>query len=222
MLRYILAFGLVLGMSALGGPAFGKTPDGVTPAVETECVGLTGAAFGLCNAYCEAQDCDVLDPERKSCQRLRDNFLRHTGLDIFPCDPVICEDQDPALDQCTDGTCPEPEECLTTLVCPTTGRFDPACEQVCDCVLPCDAVEEANRCSEGACPPGTRCVTPDPVLCKFPCPACICEEECPCNTRCEAVCSDGSTAPGSCQDDGGDNCSCVSPGCPVDPAPSLE
>src|SRR5262249_14691769 len=36
-----------------------KTPDDMPPSQEQVCSGLQGAAFGLCNAYCEAQDCDV-------------------------------------------------------------------------------------------------------------------------------------------------------------------
>ena len=81
-----------------------KTPDGLTPAEEIVCDGLEGAAFGLCNAYCEAQDCDILDPERASCERLRTNFERATGSRIFPCDVLIetepnnsCEDANPVV-----------------------------------------------------------------------------------------------------------------------------
>jgi hypothetical protein len=63
-----------------------KTPDGMPPSQETVCSGLSGAAFGLCNAYCEAQDCDV--HPRPSCDQLRKNFLKITGSPIFPCDPT--------------------------------------------------------------------------------------------------------------------------------------
>ena len=59
---------VVSGASALGH----GTPDGVTPAVEDICSGLQGAAYGLCNAYCEAQDCDA--HPKKSCEHLRTNF----------------------------------------------------------------------------------------------------------------------------------------------------
>ncbi len=214
MLRYIFAFGLVLGMSALGGPVFGQTPDGDTPAVETVCDRLTGAAFGLCNAYCEAQDCDV--HERESCERLRDNFERKTGSRFFPCDPLFCEGLSGSL--CRAGICPPEEKCesVTRVVCPDTGLpCDPACESLCvgglfcECfprLLPCD---EADICSEGGCPPGIRCVTADPAVCLFgdPCPACICEG-CECGDECEVECPDTSTVTGFCQDNGGDNCSC--------------
>ncbi len=72
-----------LGMPAPQEVAAG-TPDGVPPSVEQVCSGLHGAAFGLCNAYCEAQDCDV--HPRPSCEVLRKNFEKQTGQTRFPCD----------------------------------------------------------------------------------------------------------------------------------------
>ena len=64
--------------------------------------GLTGAAFGLCNAYCEAQDCDIHD--HPSCERLRTNFAKHTGITVFPCDP-FCGDgeENQEFEECDDG-----------------------------------------------------------------------------------------------------------------------
>lgn len=66
-----------------------KTPDGQTPAEEDVCDVYRGEgpAFGLCNAFCEAQDCDA--PGRKNdtaCLQLRDNFARLTGEPRFPCE----------------------------------------------------------------------------------------------------------------------------------------
>lgn len=46
---------------AAAAPALGSTPDQMTPAEETVCDGLhefTPGLYGLCVAYCEAQDCD--------------------------------------------------------------------------------------------------------------------------------------------------------------------
>ena len=53
-------FGLSVAVGAVAAAvAFAMgTPDGQTPAQETMCDGLTGPAFGLCNAYCGAQDCE--------------------------------------------------------------------------------------------------------------------------------------------------------------------
>jgi hypothetical protein len=42
-----------------------QTPDGQTPAVETVCdplIGATPGLYGLCVAYCEAHDADILSP----------------------------------------------------------------------------------------------------------------------------------------------------------------
>jgi hypothetical protein len=52
-------------------------------AVETDCDTLTGAARGLCIAYCESLDCDVEDHPR--CERLRRTYERMTGGARLPC-----------------------------------------------------------------------------------------------------------------------------------------
>ena len=79
---------VLLGLSLSAFPVYAQgTPDGQTPAQEKVCSGLSGAAFGLCNAYCEAQDCDV--HRRPSCEILRSNFEKVTGAAHFPCDTVI-------------------------------------------------------------------------------------------------------------------------------------
>ena len=49
---------------AISAPAMAETPDGTTPANETVCDGLktnaTPGLYGLCVAYCEAQDLDIV------------------------------------------------------------------------------------------------------------------------------------------------------------------
>jgi hypothetical protein len=68
-------------------PAIAQTPDGLTPALETVCDAETGAAYGLCNAYCEAMDCDAVNTQAsdKACSKVRSNFERITGR-ALPCD----------------------------------------------------------------------------------------------------------------------------------------
>ena len=62
------------------------------------CNGLSGQAFGLCNAYCEAEDCDV-NP-KQSCERLRKNYEIITGSPVFPCDiPPSCKELNPTQEQ---------------------------------------------------------------------------------------------------------------------------
>jgi hypothetical protein len=89
-----LAFALLL----IGtGAALAQTPDGLTPALETVCDAETGAAYGLCNAYCEAMDCELAndsDPftepnaSATACSKVRTKFQQTTGHDM-PCE-VSC------------------------------------------------------------------------------------------------------------------------------------
>ena len=80
---------LALSVAALcAGPAFAEgTDDGVTPADETVCedAGLLGAAYGLCVAFCEANDCD-LTPDAVACERIRANYAKITGEETLPCE----------------------------------------------------------------------------------------------------------------------------------------
>jgi hypothetical protein len=78
---------LVFGILFIGtGGVSAKTPDGQTPSQETVCDNETGAAYGLCNAYCEAMDCT--DPNQRAsdqgCESVRENFERKTGRPL-PC-----------------------------------------------------------------------------------------------------------------------------------------
>ena len=63
-----------------------KTPDGVTPAEEEVCDGAPN--FGLCNAFCEAQDCDDLDELSTSCTQIFNNYFKITGY--YP--PCVCNE----------------------------------------------------------------------------------------------------------------------------------
>jgi len=145
------------------GAVSAKTPDGIPPSQETVCSGLTGAAFGLCNAYCEAQDCDV--HPRPSCERLRRNFARITGSAVFPCDAV-----------CGDGMVSPSEECDPPGSACVDGSI---CTPDCTC-------QSAPTCGNGILEPGEECDPAGvPCLTGVPCNAdCTCEEptgccECP-------------------------------------------
>lgn len=56
-----------------------QTPDEITPAVEDICMtsGFVGKEYGLCNAYCEAMDCDSESPQAsdQACTRVLDKLL---------------------------------------------------------------------------------------------------------------------------------------------------
>lgn len=78
---------VMIGTPALALAYGDGTPDEQPPAEEQPCdaAGLRGAAFGLCVAYCEANDCDI-QPDKTACDRLRDNYAKITGEALFPCD----------------------------------------------------------------------------------------------------------------------------------------
>jgi hypothetical protein len=85
---FTLAFALLL---LCTGAAL-ASPHGETPAEETVCDNETGAAFGLCNAYCEAMDCETDEPNASAtaCSRVRGKFQQITGRDL-PCEePPTC------------------------------------------------------------------------------------------------------------------------------------
>lgn len=91
MKKILLSLSLAWSLSLLLLPGYGqmaaaKTPDGEPPAEETVCDGETGAAFGLCNAFCEAMDCDAANPQAsgQACERVEDRFAQVTGR-IPPC-----------------------------------------------------------------------------------------------------------------------------------------
>ena len=73
------------------GAALAQTPDGTPPSGETVCDAETGAAYGLCTAYCEAMDCDSDEPSPSAtaCGKVRSKFQNVTGRNV-PCEvPVI-------------------------------------------------------------------------------------------------------------------------------------
>src|SRR6185295_3604734 len=84
--RLTFVFALLLACTGAAAVHALGTPDGLPPAVETVCDGESGAAFGLCNAYCEAMDCDSPAPHASAtaCSKVRSHFQRITGHDI-PC-----------------------------------------------------------------------------------------------------------------------------------------
>ena len=70
------------------GHAYGDgTPDEQPPAEESVCdpnAALRGAAYGLCVAYCEANDCET-QPDKTACLRILANFIKITDEDTIPC-----------------------------------------------------------------------------------------------------------------------------------------
>jgi hypothetical protein len=187
---------LVVILLTLGlGSALAKTPDGETPAEEQVCSGLSGAAFGLCNAYCEAQDCDV--HPRPSCDRLRLNFQRLTGSATFPCE-VRCgngvvepgEECDPPGDPCSrTEICNDDCACEPLPFC-GDGEVNQPGE---DCDPPDDPCSDAETCSE-------NCECIEQLHCCLPTsPVPICDEQI---LPDECLSIGGTVEPGACPSSG--------------------
>lgn len=83
----VLGFLFMIGF-LLPEPVVAQTPDGQTPATESVCneAALGGALKGLCNAYCEALDCDG-NPSASvvACEAVRGKFLSKAGGLEPPC-----------------------------------------------------------------------------------------------------------------------------------------
>lgn len=203
-----------------------KTPDGETPHTEHICEAarLTGQAYGMCNAYCEAQDCDV--HERASCERLRRNFERKTGLGVFPCDCAdsfvfdldagcVCDPDllatchaqggefDPATCDCFFAPCDSDREELCLAI---GGELDPECE----CTVP--LCGDRHTCAEGLCPEPEKCIA---IPHTFP-GSCGCFVECGFDAggQCGGMCPDfrqSCTVIVPLDSHGVGECVCVSP-----------
>jgi hypothetical protein len=89
-------FALLLGMTALTSPAIATTPDGTTPPNEGVCDvlmadGVTKGLYGLCVAYCEAQDLDMIDKEPPSTKILANyNKKKQASDPDMPCVHTGC------------------------------------------------------------------------------------------------------------------------------------
>ena len=96
MKKLIWVLGLLL---VFAGTAMAGTADGETPADETVCddAGLSGAPWGLCNAYCEAMDCDSDFPKAsvEACSKIAEKFFEKTSGEMLPCEqPSVSDDTD--------------------------------------------------------------------------------------------------------------------------------
>ncbi|KAL3942808.1 MAG: hypothetical protein SGARI_000142 [Bacillariaceae sp.] len=61
----------------------------LNPAGEKVCEIYVGKAGGVCNAFCEAQDCNTKESD-PSCDSLRDSWFELTGQKAFPCEICPC------------------------------------------------------------------------------------------------------------------------------------
>ena len=80
--------------------------DDLPPSQEDVCdvlqlPGVTPGLFGLCNAFCEAKDCDEypIEDMPRSCDKLLDNYEKKRERADNPLDPAMpcLEDDDPGV-----------------------------------------------------------------------------------------------------------------------------
>ena len=90
MKTHLILFSALLLICTGAGFAQG-TPDNLPPALETVCDAETGAAYGLCNAYCEAMDCETDAPSASAtaCDKVRTKFENIAGHNV-PCEAAAC------------------------------------------------------------------------------------------------------------------------------------
>ena len=87
LLLILMAALATLGLVGATAATAQGTPDGLTPATEAVCNIDSGTnRFGLCNAYCEAMDCDDAFPNAsvEACEATLNNYTKKSGL-VPPC-----------------------------------------------------------------------------------------------------------------------------------------
>lgn len=69
-------------------PVLASTPDGLTPSEETVCDVLEDTEYGICNAYCEAMDCDSDNHKasNKACAKKLEIWNSLVGGQPIPCE----------------------------------------------------------------------------------------------------------------------------------------
>ena len=151
---------LTLALLASVLPAAAKTPDGQPPSEETICDNQTGAAYGLCNAYCEAMDCDSPAPQASptACARVLANFMRHAGT-APPCDVACpCPETLPLFAAFVNRTQPI-QECFITPVSVSVSAADNQFSIV---------VNEVERtCSDNGLPPFVPLTETEALVCRL-------------------------------------------------------
>jgi hypothetical protein len=90
------AAAVLAGWAMVSGTAMAQTPDGETPANEGVCnvlqaSGITAGLYGLCVAYCEAQDLDSFDKSPPNPKILANYNKRKQASDpAMPCVKPVC------------------------------------------------------------------------------------------------------------------------------------
>ena len=147
-MKSIVALVLFSLLLSLGITSHARTPDGMTPSEETVCDELQGAAYGLCNAYCEAMDCDSDYPNAsgKACENVSNNYSRITGEILFcsfsnlRCQRRCCR----SLFECTDNCNINDPDCFDKC----DEEFQPCAKRCCELnaeILKTECVENCKN-----------------------------------------------------------------------------
>lgn len=91
----ITAVILVAGLTGMSSSVMASTPDGTTPANEGVCDSLLGGTpglYGLCVAYCEAQDLDSVNNSKTPNTKILENYRKkmQAGDPDMPCVQAPC------------------------------------------------------------------------------------------------------------------------------------
>jgi hypothetical protein len=152
----------------------GGTPDGLTPAAEDICTkwGYTGKVHGLCNAYCEAMDCDAAAPQasEEACNRVFGKITVALDGAPFP----TCQDTDDdgvpnGLDNCPNVANPDQADadgdgigdaCDNCVSAPNPLQEDVDLDGVGDACDNCPNTPNADQADADADGIGDACDTP--------------------------------------------------------------
>ena len=91
-------------------------------AEEGVCDNESGAAYGLCNAYCDAMDCDSDSPmaSEVACACVAERYEKITGNEL-PCESATCGMCVGDIECGVGEICTAETECLRWCVCPFCG-----------------------------------------------------------------------------------------------------
>lgn len=145
----IVATGL-LGSLAIMPPATAKTPDGKTPAEETVCDVLRDATpglYGLCVAYCEAHDAELISPTGKMAELNTPNkrILRNYNRKKKKSDPAMpC-----LLEEQKEEGCPCWTSAQLATAMPPSMNHDHNLENACKLTLSTQVLENFENGDSG-------------------------------------------------------------------------
>ena len=134
---------------------FERRTGEIPPCEKNTCDGIEGYPFGLCNAFCEARDCDSDDPLAPPwlCNWFFNEFVEETGEEP----PCLEKDCEAVVEECS----AQFNECMTSCItsCDEDGNnngvIDTRDEDSCrdDCRITCltDAGECVGDCFEDPC-----------------------------------------------------------------------